>query len=81
MIRLPMNNNCSNYESFTHADGAYYYVINQARLMKPFVMVVPLKEPSVTTRFSNDVDQQLVLASRILSCEEWKKYVILMDEM
>lgn len=32
--------------------------------------------------FSKDVDQQLVLASRILTCEEWEKYVVvLVDEM
>ena len=32
--------------------------------------------------FSKDVDQQLVLASRILTCEEWQKYVVvLVDEM
>ena len=34
------------------------------------------------TGFSNAVDQQLLLASRILTCEEWQKYVvILVDEM
>ena len=34
------------------------------------------------TGFSKDVDQQLVLASRILTCEEWQKYVfVLVDEM
>ena len=34
------------------------------------------------TGFSKHVDQQLVLASRILSCEEWQKYVVvLVDEM
>ena len=34
------------------------------------------------TGFSKDVDQQLVFASKILTCEEWQKYVIvLVDEM
>ncbi len=34
------------------------------------------------TGFSNAVDQQLVLASRILTCEVWQEYVVvLVDEM
>ena len=34
------------------------------------------------TGFSNEVDQQLVIASQILTCEEWQKYVVLLvDEM
>ena len=34
------------------------------------------------TGFSSEVDQQLILASRVLVCEEWKKYVVLLaDEM
>lgn len=34
------------------------------------------------TGFSKDVDQQLILASKILTCEEWKKnVVVLVDEM
>ena len=36
----------------------------------------------VATGFSKDVDQQLMLASQILTCEEWKKnVVVLVDEM
>ena len=35
-----------------------------------------------TTGFSSSVDQQLLLASKALTCEEWKKYVVvLIDEM
>ena len=34
------------------------------------------------TGFSSNIDQQLLLASKVLTCEEWKKYVIvLIDEM
>lgn len=34
------------------------------------------------TGFSNNVDGQLVLASKVLTCEEWEKYVVvLIDEM
>ena len=34
------------------------------------------------TGFSSGVDQQLLLASKVLTCEEWKKYVVvLIDEM
>ena len=36
----------------------------------------------VVTGFSNEVDQQLVLSSKVLTCEEWQKYVVLLvDEM
>ena len=34
------------------------------------------------TGFSTDVDHQLIQASKVSTCEEWKKYVIvLVDEM
>ena len=34
------------------------------------------------TGFSSEVDHQLILASKVLSCEKWKNYVvILVDEM
>ena len=36
----------------------------------------------VATGFSSGVGQQLILASQVLVCEEWKKYVVLLaDEM
>lgn len=35
-----------------------------------------------STGFSSDVDQQLLLASKVLTCKEWEKYVVvLIDEM
>ena len=34
------------------------------------------------TRFSSSVDEQLLLASKVLTCQEWEEYmVVLIDEM
>ena len=67
-----------------HHSNKAYEVLREAGLCLPSQRT--LRDYTYSTKsaigFSSSVDQQLLLGSKVLTCKEWEKYmVVLIDEM
>lgn len=67
-----------------HHSNKAYEVLREAGLFLPSQRT--LRDYTYCTKsatgFSSEVDQQLLLASKVLTCKEWEKYVVVLtDEM